>query len=151
MKKIARIRMNGGNTIVVKLKANQPNFDGPDGLKYNSPNRPGEWGVERSIWGMRQEALYMEGIPNPIGAKEVDAIGLNGHANKTIRVRAPAYEGFSSDEFTKIYGEPIQLWLANAIRKAQGGLMLQYIQIGLTIVSLIASVYAGYMVYKHFG
>lgn len=151
MKQIARIRMNGGNTQIVKLKRNASHFDGPDGLKYNAPNKPGEWGIEKGFWGPVQEALYLEGIPQPIGAKEIDALGLNGHGDKPIkvRVRVPGYEGFSSDEFTKIYGEPIQMWLANAIQRAQGGLTLQYAQLGLSGVCLLVVGWCAYVLYKH--
>jgi len=150
MKQIARLRMQDGNTALIRIKKNAANFDGPDGKKYNSP-KTGEWGIEKTFWGARREALYMEGIPNPVGAKEIDALVPNGTPGKLhpVKVVVPKYEGFNSEEFTALYGEPIQLWLAKAIQRAQGGLALQYATIILSAIAALCSAYVAFKTYHH--
>lgn len=147
MKQIARVRMQNGQTLNVRLKKDESSFTVGTG-RYNAP-AVGEWGIEKHFWGPRQEAMYLEGIPNAIGSKEIEALVPNGAKPHRVKVQVPMAAGFTANDFERIYGEPIQLWLATAIQRAQGGMILQYATLGLQIVTTLIVAWLGYNYYKH--
>jgi hypothetical protein len=153
MKQIARVKMNDGNIQIVKLKPGEKTFSLSSGGLYNTPSAA-EIGRRKSFFhGVIHEANYFEGQPNPVGSRAFETVikYQNGSGQKSVpvTVTVPAPKDFTADDYERLWGDPIQMWLARGMQRAMGGMVLQYIQLGVSVVTLLVVGWLGYHYFSH--
>lgn len=146
MKRIARIEMNDNTIAHIAIKKDARDFVDKNGNRYNV----GSWRIRRALLGPVQEATYFEGMPNAVNVRsvEIPLAGKNG-AVTVARAQLAHPEDFTGVDYEKLHGDPVVRWLTRALQNAQGGLLLQYAQLVISGVTMLAACWLAWHYYQH--